>query len=378
MTAGATALSIGGSTDITVQVLESAGTAPQDGTLVSFTTTLGSLQPFEARTSGGRVVVKFLAGSSSGTATITATSGAASGGATNPTNVAKVAIGAAAAGSVTVTANPGAVPSTGGTSAITATVFDLSGNALGGVPVAFASDNGTLSEAVVNSNAAGQAVTTLTTNKVSKVTVTAGASSISGTTITPAPTANVTVNVNAAPTVSISGPATPVAAGVTTFTITAGATAPSVIREVVIDFGDGSPKANLGAASTTGAGTISVQHVYAAAGPYTATIVATDNNGLSSTASTVIVVTPAPPFAVGLSSTQSTAGGYTSVVFTASVTGGTAASLAWDFGDGATTTTTGLVVNHVYLAGIGPTRTVNLTVTSTSGQTGTAQLVVLP
>jgi hypothetical protein len=55
-------------------------------------------------TSGGRVIVKFNAGTSSGTATITATSGGATGtsatggtaGATTPSNAVRIAIGAAA------------------------------------------------------------------------------------------------------------------------------------------------------------------------------------------------------------------------------------------------------------------------------------------
>src|SRR5438128_4371763 len=78
LTVATTALSINGTTDVIAQVLESAGTPPQDGTLVIFTTTLGSIEPSEARTSGGRVVVKFHAGTANGMATITASSGGAS------------------------------------------------------------------------------------------------------------------------------------------------------------------------------------------------------------------------------------------------------------------------------------------------------------
>ncbi len=78
LTAGSTALSVNGTTDIIAQVVEAAGTAPQDGTSVTFTTTLGSIEPLEARTNGGRVTVKFRAGTANGTAIITASSGAAS------------------------------------------------------------------------------------------------------------------------------------------------------------------------------------------------------------------------------------------------------------------------------------------------------------
>src|SRR5438445_5991951 len=70
LTAAATALPLNGSAQIIAQLLEAGGTPPQDGTLVVFTTSLGSIQPAEAQTSGGRVTVTFNAGPASGTATI--------------------------------------------------------------------------------------------------------------------------------------------------------------------------------------------------------------------------------------------------------------------------------------------------------------------
>src|SRR5205807_7335554 len=103
LTVAATALPVNGTTPIVAQVLEAAGTPPQDGTLVVFTTTMGSVQPPEAQTRGGRVTVTFNAGTTNGTATITASSGGAS---ASGANAAKVAIGTAAVGSVRVSANP--------------------------------------------------------------------------------------------------------------------------------------------------------------------------------------------------------------------------------------------------------------------------------
>src|SRR5256885_8810507 len=134
LTVASTALPVNGTTDIIAQVLESAGTPPQDGTLVTFTTTLGSIEPSEARTSGGRVIVKFRAGTSNGTATITASSGGAS---ASGTNAAKVAIGTAAVGSVRVSANPTLLPALGGSATITAVVIDINGNPLSAAPVSF-------------------------------------------------------------------------------------------------------------------------------------------------------------------------------------------------------------------------------------------------
>src|SRR5258707_547926 len=67
LTPGATALPANGSTGIIAQVIEASGTPPHSGTLVTFTTNLGSLQPSEAETDlSGRVTVKFLAGGTSG------------------------------------------------------------------------------------------------------------------------------------------------------------------------------------------------------------------------------------------------------------------------------------------------------------------------
>ena len=56
-----------------------AGTPVQNGTLVSFTATLGRIEPSEARTQNGQVRVRFIASTQSGAATITAFSGGTSG-----------------------------------------------------------------------------------------------------------------------------------------------------------------------------------------------------------------------------------------------------------------------------------------------------------
>ena len=73
LTSLATALPANGSTDIIAQVIEPAGTPPHAGTHVTFSTTLGTIQPAEAETDiNGQARVKFIAGGASGTATITA------------------------------------------------------------------------------------------------------------------------------------------------------------------------------------------------------------------------------------------------------------------------------------------------------------------
>lgn len=312
VTAAATTLPLNGTTDIIAQVLEPAGTPPHDGTLITFTTTLGSVQPPEAETSGGRVIVKFNAGTSSGTATITATSGGATGtsttggaaGATTPSNAVRIAIGAAAVGRIVVGANPGTVLAAGGSSTITANVADPNGNALAGVPVTFTTDLGSLSAAVVNTDQNGNAQTRLTTSKTSKVTATAGlAGSGSGTTATTAASATITINVNTPPgiTVGAASPASPSVGQSVTFPLTYASDANgSPIQSVTVNFGDGSP------ATTYQGKPASVSHTYAAMGSYTILATTVDALGDTSSASgsvnvalllTLAITPPAAPSA---------------------------------------------------------------------------------
>src|SRR5260221_4689692 len=160
LTVTATALPVNGTTQIVAQVLESGGTPPQDGTLVVFTTSLGSVQPPEAQTKGGRVTVTFNAGTANGTATITASSGGAS---ASGTSAAKVAIGTAAVGSVRVSANPTLLPALGGSSTITAVVIDINGNPLSSAPVSFSTTAGSLDQGSATTDQNGAATATLRT-----------------------------------------------------------------------------------------------------------------------------------------------------------------------------------------------------------------------
>jgi len=173
LTAAATALPGNGTTDIIAQVIEAGGTPPHSGTLVSFTTSLGTVQPSQAETDvSGKVVVKFVAGGTSGTATITALSGGVS---ASGTNAIKILVGAAAVGRVIVSANPTLVPALGGITAISAVVLDVNGNPLTNVPVSFSTTAGTLNDALVNADQNGMAQTTLRTAQTATVTASVGA-----------------------------------------------------------------------------------------------------------------------------------------------------------------------------------------------------------
>jgi adhesin/invasin len=378
LTSLATTLPLNGTTSLIAQVVEPAGTPPQRGTLVSFTTSLGAIQPIEAETdAGGRVLVTFKAGTLSGTATIVAVSGGVT---TGATGAIKIAIGSAAASAILVTANPSNI-SGGGQSIITAVVNDAGGTPLASVPVTFSTDGGSVSPGVATTDASGVATTTLTTNKTAKVTATAGVASTSGTTTTPAPSGSVTVNVNPVPTVTISSTTpNPTQKLPVTFSIAATPATGNAITSIVVNYGDGKEDPLQGNAT-------SAQHVYddpsTFPNTFRVTATATDNLGGKGVGSTVVFVqTQAPIVSLTFTSSPGTLAGTTAVNFTATVTpsGTSVAQYVWNFGDGQSQTTTGSGANqvsHTYITTSLP-KTASVTITTTTNQTASASTTVTP
>ena len=76
LTANTQVLAINGTAEITASVLEAGGYAVQNGTMVTFTTSLGTVIPSEVGTTNGKATVIFNAGTQAGTAVINAYSGA--------------------------------------------------------------------------------------------------------------------------------------------------------------------------------------------------------------------------------------------------------------------------------------------------------------
>jgi hypothetical protein len=393
LTAGSTALSVNGTTDIIAIVLEAAGTAPQDGTLVTFTTTLGSIQPSEARTSGGRVTVKFNAGTANGTAIISASSGAAS---ASGANAARVAVGTAAVGSVRVSANPTQLPTTGGLSTITGTVIDINGNPLSSAPVTFSTTAGTLEQVAVSTDANGVATAVLRTTTAATVTVAVGAqagSSTGGTTppaagapaapTTPTTTGtasgSVTVNVTASPTLVITVPAT-LTVGLPaafTFTVTAAANG-NPIRDVTVDWGDGQSQ-------SLGVSTIVVSHAYRSSGNFVVVGRVTDTAGNQATTSTSVTVTPpALTLTITPPSTLPSANLPATFTFAATApTGDSIRNVSVDWGDGTPTQDLGAIsgnvsVSHVFRSA--GTFVINGTVTDVFGNSSkvSTSITVIP
>ena len=374
LTSLAQTLPFGGTTNLIAQVIEPAGTPPQRGTLVTFTTSLGTIEPVEAETDpGGRVMVTFKAGTLSGTATITALSGGVT---TGTTGAIKIAVGAAGVASIGLTAAPPTI-SPGGKSTITATVSDATGTVIASVPVTFTTDNGSLSPSIATTDASGNATTTLTTSKTAKVTATAGAPSTSGTTTTPAPTASVTVSVEPLPTASISASANPQVGVPVTFTIAAqpGAGSAASIQSVIVYFGDGSG-ADLGASSGTA---IRVDHVYVTSGAKTARVTVTDTSGGKTSAAAVVFVQTQVPIVSLTIASSSTSGGTKTVNFIATVTPASTSVVqyVWTWGDGGSQTTFTNTSTHDYATATLP-RTATVTITTTTLQTASSSTTVSP
>ncbi|MGE0043387.1 MAG: PKD domain-containing protein [Vicinamibacterales bacterium] len=271
LTVNTTSVPINGTATVTASVTESAGTPTQNGTVVTFTSSFGTMEPSEARTEGGKATAIFRASTQSGTAKIGAFSGA-----TRATEV-DLLVGGAAAERIAVRAEPATVPKTGGTVELIAIVTDAAGNPLPGAPVIFTADNGTLASNSGVTNQNGVVTTTLTTNRQTVVHATVAAKD-----------GTVTVNTVDLPTVTVTTSATSPAVGSPIpFTVTPGVTATgNPIQNVTVDFGDGSAATSLGAiTAATG-----VSHIFNTAGSYTVRATVTDTTGQASTSSVVIVV----------------------------------------------------------------------------------------
>jgi hypothetical protein len=345
-----------------------AGTTVQNGTLVSFTTTLGTVDPLNARTTNGQATVKLIANGLSGVATITAFSGGAK-------QTITVNVGAAAAARIVVTASPQSLPAVGGTSTITANVQDQQGNGLLGVPVGFSTTAGSLAATTALTDNTGSASTTLNTTAAATVTASAGGGTGitpgNGTTPgTPAPpsTLSGTVAITVLPnsTVSLTAPSGVVTVSTpTTFTVNVGTTV--ITLDVLMNFGDGE-KFSLGPISAA----TSVSHLYGSPGSFTASATASFADGTSKTVSSSVVVAD---YQVSAACGGNVTFGSTSTL-TGTVTpaGMSINDFIWDFGDEGTQH--GNPTTHTFQSR--GTKTVKFTVVPTKGssKSATCQLEV--
>jgi PKD repeat protein len=377
LTTATSALGFNGTADIIAQVIEPSGTPPHSGTHVTFTTSLGTIEPAEVQTDlNGRATVRFVAGTTSGVATITAISGGA---AVPAASALKIAVGSAAVGGIAANANPSTVSASGGSSTITAKVTDSGGNVLAGIPVTFTTDAGSLSSSVSNTDSTGTAATVLTTSRTAKVTATAGVATTSTgsggttTTTTAAATSTVTVSVNATASITIGSPspAAPTVNQTVSFALTypTATTGASPITRVNVDWGDGRTSSFTGAPP-------SIAHTFSSAGSYLVVVTGFDAFGDTANASTAVTVTPQAQPTVSITASAKD----TTVSFTIAATaptGATISSIVVDYGDGSVDTLSGNAtsVQHVYAAA--GTYRVTVTATDSNGGKGSASTVLV-
>jgi PKD repeat protein len=367
-----TVMSVNGSVEITGTVIEQgttssgtgtqqtstpgAGTPVHNGTVVTFTSTIGSVDPKEARTHNGAVTVRLVGDGRSGTAKVTAFSGGASG-------TTEISVGTAAVDHIVLTASPQTLPSSGGTAQLAARVEDASGNPLASVPVNFSADAGTISASPVVTDDQGTARSSITTPKDVVVTATAG---------TKTATANITLAARTG--IAITPPSTPITAGSpAAFSVSVSGTAN--VRDVTVTWDDGT-STSLGAIS----GSTTVQHVFHSAGNYTVSATATDAAGNRETVSTTVTVQPAVPVSVTLTASSTSPATGQTVTFTAT-TGTLPAGVIitrydWTFGDGGATTTTANTATHVYTAIGAKDITVNVVLSNGSTAIGQTTITV--
>jgi Big-like domain-containing protein/PKD domain-containing protein len=334
-----------------------AGTPVQNGTLVSFTTTIGRIEPSEARTNNGQARVTYYANGQSGTATITAFSGGASG------KLENLKVGSAGAERVLITASPQALPCTGGPSQIAARVEDVSGVGLPDVPVTFTTTRGQLNPSSATTDSTGSARTTLSTSQEATVTANAAGK-----------TATATVTISPRTGISITPPTGQLSAGVAT-SFTVGVASTATITNVSLTLGDGTTR-NLGPISQS----VTVPHTYRNEGTYTVTATATDASGCSEQVSTAVTVLPGQPPSVIITASDTTPAVGQAVTFTATVSGNTSTIIRydWSFGSGAVPSTTSTTSNRQSVVyGVVGTYTVTVVVTQASGPQGDGQTAVV-
>jgi hypothetical protein len=334
-----------------------AGTPVQNGTLVSFISTIGVIEPREARTQNGEVRVRFRANGQHGTAKITAYSGGASG------TLGDILVGSAGAERIQISASPQTLPPAGGTATISARVENAAGSPVPGVPVTFIATGGSLSVSSAVTDETGTARTTLTASREAKVTA-----NVAG------KTAEVTVSLNPRTGVTLAGPTTPVSAGVPA-TFTVGVAATANVRDVTVDFGDGSVQ-SLGAIS----GSTTVQHTYAEPSTYNVRATAIEASGFTEQVSTAITILPGQPPGVIITASNNNPSVGETVIFTATVSGATSTILRyeWDFGTGAvpsTAVTTGNRATASYTST--GTKIITVRVIQATGPSGEGQTAIV-
>ncbi|MCP3885032.1 MAG: PKD domain-containing protein [Propionibacteriaceae bacterium] len=354
VTVNPASISLGGEAIVRVVGYKPNGAPLHDGTVIFFSTDLGSIES-QIKTVDGVAESLFRAtGSKSGVANIKVTSGNA---VATPDSI-TISVGANALATLAISADPPTLPRGGGVSTIRVTAFDESKNPMPGISVTLNSTNGSLAGggAVLTTGENGQVTDKLNTTQSAEVTATSGDMTASLT---------IEVSTDEPPTAAFTAsPSSPVVGERVYFNGSESTDSDGVIVAYEWDFGDG----------RTASGSM-VENKYKAVGTYTVVLTVRDNAGNKGSASQTVNVSQGNlPTASFVSSPQNPGVG-DAVYFNGSASSdadGTIVGYAWDFGDG--NTDTGMTVNHSYAAE--GSYTVTLVVTDNDGNTGNSSQTV--
>ena len=161
-------IGISGTASLTVQGTDENGAPLPDGTTIAFSVDqAGRVDPAAVQLVNGTATSTYFATLSSGEITITATSGSVQARTT-------ITVADNIEENVFVSANPGTLPTGGGTSIISAVVTDGSGRTIANVGVRFSTTSGTLQSggSPIDTNNSGVATDVLNTADVATVTAT--------------------------------------------------------------------------------------------------------------------------------------------------------------------------------------------------------------
>jgi PKD repeat protein len=244
LTADPPQINVTGTSTLTVTGADENGAPLADGTVISFRVDqAGRVSPSPVHLQGGQAVSTFYAVNYAGDVTVTASSGSVEANAT-------ITIADTRKKNVFLSAEPVSLPPGGGTSLISAVVTDDSGKALSNVGVQFSATAGTLQSGgrMIQTNGSGLAADTLNTNQSTDITATTD-DGYSGQSSVLVGVARIVCHMS----VSTSSPH----AGRAVFFYDTSDDPNGQIVRFHWDFGD-----------TLSADGKNVQHVYAAAGPY--------------------------------------------------------------------------------------------------------------
>ncbi|MCS7313645.1 MAG: PKD domain-containing protein, partial [Acidobacteria bacterium] len=261
----------GGTATVTVLGFRSTGAPLPDGTLITFTTTLGRIDPPSAKTKDGRVDVLFISDDRSGVAKIRAFSGP------EAAAEAEITVGTAIVANLELRAIPGFVPAGGGTVRLIARTTAQDGNPVPNIPVVFQVSAGTLTSGgqPVLTNANGEAEDSLFTRQRTEVKASIG-------TKTATLTLGYACEQRPTPRLNFS-PQTPVVGQPVFFNAGGSFDPTSPIVRYIWDFGDGG-----------GAEGFATTHTYSQIGVFTVTLIVINDRGCDNSVSSALNVSSGP------------------------------------------------------------------------------------